>query len=141
MKRNDGTQVDRRIILYDGVCNLCNGSVRFVIKRDSAKKFSFAHLDSNKAKEILRESGIPEDQPRSIVLLINGRIYQRSTAVLRIVRELDGLWPVLYVFMLIPGSVRDWVYALIAKHRYRWFGKLNTCPVPDSEVLDRFLTW
>ncbi len=131
--------MNRQIVLYDGICKFCNGSVQFIIKRDSAKKFRFAHLDTDKAKEILKLSGIPENYTHSIVLYSHGRTYIRSSAALRIVRELDGLWPVLYVFILIPGIMRDWVYDLIASHRYRWFGKFESCPVPDMGDVDRFL--
>ncbi|MGD9899464.1 MAG: thiol-disulfide oxidoreductase DCC family protein [Calditrichaceae bacterium] len=132
--------MDKQIVLYDGICKFCNGSVRFIIKRDSARKFSFAHLDSDKAKEILKLSGIRENYAHSIVLFREGSAYLRSSAALRIVKELDGLWPVLYVFILIPGTIRDWIYDLIANHRYRWFGKYESCPVPDTGELDRFLT-
>ncbi|MGD9488936.1 MAG: thiol-disulfide oxidoreductase DCC family protein [Calditrichaceae bacterium] len=132
--------MDRPIVLYDGICKLCNGSVQFIIKRDSAKKFRFAHLGTDKAKEILKLSGIPEHYTHSIVLYNQGRTFIRSSAALRIAKELDGLWPVLYVFILIPGIIRDWVYDLIAGHRYRWFGKFESCPVPDMGDMDRFLT-
>lgn len=127
------------VVLFDGVCNLCNGSVRFVIERDPHKHFQFAPLQSETATTLIGGLANPLAMPDSIVLVDDGRLYVRSTAALRIARRLRFPWPLLWVFMAVPRPLRDWVYDLIARHRYGWFGKRDTCMVPTKEIRDRFL--
>lgn len=127
------------IILFDGVCNLCNGFVQFVIRQDSAQRFRFASLQSEIARELLRNQPPPGQGTESVVLIENGRYYQQSTAALRILRHLRGPWPLLYGFMVLPAFFRDGIYAWIAKNRYRWFGQRPACMLPTPELQARFL--
>ena len=125
------------VILFDGVCNLCSGAVRFVARRDPAGRFRFASLQSAAAARLLDGRGA--QLPDSIVLLQHGRVHTRSSAALRIARGLRFPWPLLAAFLLVPRPVRDWVYDLVARRRYRWFGKSDACMVPDAELRARFL--
>ena len=125
------------IILFDGVCNFCNASINFTIRHDKKGYFKFAPLQSEKAKELVGDLTTPE--PETVLLVENGKIYDHSTAALRVARKLNGLWPLFYVLMIIPKPLRDWVYSFIAKRRYKWFGRTEACMVPTPEVRDRFL--
>ncbi len=128
------------IILFDGVCNLCNGSVQFVLKHDAKKHFLFASLQSDAATNILlqlnRKSFKNYD---SIILVENGEVFIKSTAALRIAKKLTGLISFFYVFIIVPKPLRDLVYDYIAKNRYKWFGKKSQCMIPDKESAKRFL--
>ena len=126
-------------ILFDGVCNLCNGFVRFVIDRDPAARFRFAALTSPAAARVLRQAGVTAPLPDSMILVEGGRAYFRSDAPLRIARGLRFPWPLLYAFAVVPRFFRDRVYDVIAGRRYRWFGRRETCMVPTPEVRTRFL--
>lgn len=128
-----------RIILFDGVCNLCNALVRFVAARDPAGCFRFAPLQSERARSLLRGRGLEPESLPTIVLIEGARISTRSTAALRIVRHLRGLWPLLYGLILLPPPLRDWLYDWIARHRYRWFGRTEACQTPSPELARRFL--
>ncbi len=127
------------VVLFDGVCNLCNGAVRFIIRRDRAGYFRFAALDSRPAITLLAATPHAAPLPDSIVLVENGRTHLKSTAALRIARKLKFPWPLFYAFILIPRPIRDWLYGIIARHRYRWFGRRDECMVPTPELRDRFL--
>jgi predicted DCC family thiol-disulfide oxidoreductase YuxK len=131
------TSIDK-IILFDGICNLCSASVRFVIKRDTKKIFRFASLQSEFAKNALKGNEIL-NSIKTIVLLKGGKIYLTSDAALEISRELSGLWPTLYFFKIIPRFIRDAVYNFIAQHRYQWFGKTDSCWVPSPDLSARFV--
>ena len=126
------------IVLFDGVCNLCHGSVRFILKRDPREHFRFASLQSDPGRDLLREYDLPEDLS-TIVLIENGRAFHRSSAALRIARRLRGAWPLLAVFLVIPPPLRDLVYRFIANNRYRWFGKKDVCSLPEPGQAARFL--
>jgi len=130
---------ERPVILFDGVCNLCTGSVQFVIARDSRKRFRFASLQSPVAENLLGAQGRDGDRLESGVLVVGERTYRKSTAALLIARRLDGLWPLLAAFLLIPRPLRDAVYGWIGKRRYRLFGKRDACWVPSAELTERFL--
>jgi predicted DCC family thiol-disulfide oxidoreductase YuxK len=117
------------------VCNLCTGSVQFVIERDSRKQFRFASLQSPVAERLLGR----RDDLESMVLLQDGKIYRKSTAALRIARRLDGLWPALAIFLGVPRFLRDAVYDAIGRRRYRMFGKRDVCWTPQPELAERFL--
>ena len=132
------TDPNKPVILFDGVCNLCNASVNFVIDRDPADLFYFSALQSDYAREKLASYQVGEDL-NTIILLEDGKIYDRSTAALRIARHLSGLWPLLYAGILIPKFLRNAVYRWIAKNRYRWFGKTEQCRVPTTDLQARFL--
>ncbi|MBA2671698.1 MAG: DUF393 domain-containing protein [Gemmatimonadetes bacterium] len=128
------------VVLFDGVCNLCNASVLFVIDRDPTGYFRFAPLQSREAQRRLDQLGCgAAGDLSSIVLLEGGRCYRRSSAALRIARRLRGLWPLLYGFSVVPAPVRDLVYAWIARNRYRWFGQAAECRIPSPELRSRFL--
>ena len=126
-------------VLFDGVCNLCNGSVLFVIDRDPAGYFHFVALQSETARRLLAEHDGPPPDLSSIVLVEEGRVYTRSTAALRIARRLTGPWRLLHVCLLVPRPVRDAVYDWVARNRYRWFGKEEACRLPSPELRARFL--
>ncbi|KAA3622239.1 MAG: thiol-disulfide oxidoreductase DCC family protein [Bacteroidetes bacterium] len=128
-----------KVVLFDGVCNLCNGSVQFVLKRDKKGIFKFASLQSDFGQNILTKYGLPTDDYNSFVLVEGDRIFTRSTAALRVTRHLDGLWKFLYSFMIIPAPIRDAVYGIIARNRYRMFGKREACMIPQPEWKARFL--
>ena len=129
------------VILFDGVCNLCNHSVNFIIDRDPQARFRFAALQSPAAQALLAARGLPPPaaEPESILLLAGDKVHQRSGAALRIARGLRGAWPLLSAFLLVPAPLRDWVYRWIARNRYRWFGKSDTCRMPTPELKARFL--
>lgn len=129
----------KSIIFFDGLCNLCNSSIQFIIKRDKKGKFSFASLQSKYAKENLPYELIDAGNLQSIVYKKGEDIQVKSAAALTISKELSGLWPMLYIFIIIPMSVRDFVYDVIAKNRYKWFGKKDQCMIPSKELKSRFL--
>ena len=132
-------EAGRPVILFDGVCNLCTGSVRFVIERDARKQFRFASLQSPVAEKLLGAQGRDGDRLESVVLVVGERTYRKSTAALLIARRLDGLWPLLSALLVIPGPLRDAVYDWIGKRRYRLFGKRDACWRPQPELAERFL--
>ena len=127
------------IILFDGVCNLCNSSVQFIIRNDPKKLFLFASLQSDAASKILLQFRIKKLDLTSILFIENGLIYDKSTAILKISRKLKGGYPLLYGFIIIPRFMRDWMYQQLANNRYKWFGKKDICMVPSSDLVDRFL--
>ncbi|MBL7851753.1 MAG: DUF393 domain-containing protein [Cyclobacteriaceae bacterium] len=127
------------LILYDGVCHLCQGFVRFIIKRDPHRKFRFGFLQSPAGQDRLR--AFPDLTPGidTVVLIEGNRAYTRSTAALRIARQLSGGWPLFYAFVIVPPFIRDKVYDVVARYRYRWFGRSDACERPAEEVGDRFM--
>jgi predicted DCC family thiol-disulfide oxidoreductase YuxK len=127
------------LILFDGVCNLCNTSVLFIIKRDSKSVFRFASLQSELGKTMLREFNLPVTELNSVLLIHNGKLYQKSNAALEITRHLRGLWPMFYGFMIIPAFIRNGFYNWIANNRYTWFGKKDACMIPTPELKSRFI--
>ena len=127
------------IVLFDGVCNLCNGSVQFLLKRDPEGRFRFAALQSDAGRRLMAEHGLAVDGLSSVVLIEGGRAWQESSAALRIARHLPGAWKLLRVFAAVPRPLRDAVYRWIARNRYRWFGKTETCWLPTPELKARFL--
>lgn len=128
------------IVLFDGVCNFCNASVQFIIKRDPKAKFSFAALQSERGQELLAQNKLPMQHFDTIILAEGGKIYQKSTAALRIAKELSGMWPILYyACILVPPFLRNAVYSLVAANRYKWFGKREACMLPTPEQRARFI--
>ena len=125
------------IILFDGVCNLCNGFVDFIIKRDPEGNITFGALQSEEGKKLVEERGIPTDL-HTVVLIDGERFYTKSTAALLALRHLHSSWKLLVVFIAVPRCIRDFVYDDVVKHRYKWFGK-RTCRVPTAEEKKRFL--
>ena len=130
------------LLLFDGVCNFCSASVRFIIKRDKQAQFKFAHLQSEYGQQKLNEFDLNQDDPlQSMVLIENGQAYTRSTSALRIAKHLNWPWPIFYVFIIVPPFIRDAIYNFMGKNRYKWFGKKDECWLPTDERLkDRFIT-
>lgn len=128
----------KALILFDGYCNLCNGAVQFILKREKKAHFYFASLSWPVAEPILNSDDELKEVD-SIVLYDGERVYTKSSAALKIAAHLSGLWPVLTVFWIVPRFLRDPVYNFIARNRYSWFGKKDTCMMPDTEVSQRFL--
>ncbi|WP_410770025.1 thiol-disulfide oxidoreductase DCC family protein [Fontibacillus sp. BL9] len=127
------------VVLFDGVCHLCQGAVKFMIARDPRGVFHFASLQSAAAKRLLGDK-IPESGRLSTIVLVeDGSYYTRSTAALRIARKLRFPWPILYIFIWIPPIIRNAVYDWVAARRYRWFGRDEACMVPTQEIRNRFL--
>ena len=129
---------DSPLILFDGECNLCNGFVQFVIRRDPRARFHFAALHSAAGRRALEQAGVQAELPDSIVLISAGRVRVRSAAALAILRGLGWLWPLTSVFLLVPRPLRDAVYDWVARHRLRWFGRQQSCWVPTAALRARF---
>jgi predicted DCC family thiol-disulfide oxidoreductase YuxK len=130
--------MENSVILFDGVCNLCNGFVGFIIERDHQKVFRFSSLQSEFGQVTLKAHHLPADEFYSVILLQNGQVFQKSDAVLRIARQLPGYkW--LTVFKILPRFFRDFIYELVARNRYRLFGRQDSCMLPSKELLGRFL--
>lgn len=127
------------IILFDGVCNFCNGSVNFIIERDPQKYFKFAPLQSEVGEKLLKQNGVDKIETDSVVLIEDDKVYTHTTAALRIARQLSGRWSWFYGFIVVPSFVRDVFYKLFAKYRYQMFGKQDACMLPTPEMRERFL--
>ncbi len=117
------------LILFDGVCNLCNGFVNFLIVRDKGNRFQFGSLQSEKVKAILSHYNFSTENISTVILIEDNRLYSQSTAVLKIVRKLNGAWALMYAFIIIPKPIRDLLYKFVAKNRYKWFGKKDVCMI------------
>jgi predicted DCC family thiol-disulfide oxidoreductase YuxK len=131
--------MDHTIILFDGVCNFCNRTVNFIIDHDPDSFFRFAALQSESGQELLQKYGISQTNPDTLILIEEGEIFSRSTAMLRIVRRLSGWYSLLYDFIVIPAAVRDLLYDLFTQYRYTLFGKRAECRVPTKEERARFI--
>ncbi|MFC2112468.1 thiol-disulfide oxidoreductase DCC family protein [Bacteroidota bacterium] len=132
------TETESEIVLFDGYCNFCTGWVLFIIRRDRKKNFKFAASQTPAGAKLLLEFGIQELASHSIVLINNGIIFSKSTAALRIAKKLTGIWPVLYSLIILPRFFRDYFYELIARNRYRIYGKRDDCFLPGPQIRDRF---
>ena len=130
---------NEKVILFDGLCNLCNGAVTFIIKRDPGDAFRFAALQSDIGQKLLTGHRIDSTKVDSIVLIDGDRHYIKSSAALNIARHLSGGYPLLYGFMVLPRFIRDRIYDLIANNRYKWFGKRDSCMVPTPQLQAKFL--
>lgn len=125
-------------ILFDGMCNLCSSSVQFIIKNDPAAHFSFASLQSEKGKELIKQYDIPQ-HIESVVLVEKNNYFVKSDAALRISKNLTGLYKYLSMFRIVPRPLRDRIYGYVAKNRYKWFGKKDACMIPTPELRERFI--
>jgi predicted DCC family thiol-disulfide oxidoreductase YuxK len=132
-------ETSKNILLFDGVCNLCNGLVLFIIKKDPAGKFKFASLQSETGQQWLMRIGLVKNEFESFIFIQDDKYYLKSTAALKMLRHLGGVWKLLYVFILVPRPIRDFLYDLIARSRYRIFGKKDVCMIPTPELSERFL--
>ena len=133
----------KTLMLFDGVCNFCSGAVLFFIDRDPHERLVFASLQSELGQATLRAHGLPSDpalgSKATMVVIEGGRVYQRSTAALRVARLLRWPWPLLYAAVLVPRFLRDWAYDTFAARRY-WFGQSDQCRIPTPELRRRFVT-
>ena len=127
------------IVLFDGVCNLCNGSVQFLLRRDRRRRFRFAALQSAAGRALLEPYGLSTQTLETIVVREGGQARVRSDAALHLARRLPWPWPALAVFRILPRPLRDALYSFVARHRYRWFGRTESCMLPTPDVADRFL--
>jgi predicted DCC family thiol-disulfide oxidoreductase YuxK len=135
-----GPETEHALILFDGVCNLCEKTVQFIIRNDRSGHFRFASLQSSVAQELLRNAGYEHDALSSVLLLTGGTLYRKSRAGLQICRRLDGAWPVLYyLFAWVPTGLADKVYDYIGNRRYPWFGQKDQCWVPTPDLTARFI--
>ncbi len=128
-----------RLILFDGVCKWCNAWVSFTIAHDPAGQFKFATLQSEPAQRILRDLDLSTTDYQTFLLLEAGRVYTKSAAALRVIRQLSRWWPLFYLCVLVPAPLRDTVYDFVARHRYQWMGRTATCRVPTQAERDRFV--
>jgi predicted DCC family thiol-disulfide oxidoreductase YuxK len=133
------TQTPDNLILFDGVCNLCSASVQFVIRHDPAGKFRFAAIQSQVGREIFQSHGLDPADLQTFVFITSGRIFLRSDAAIEVVSRFGGAWRFLRVFQFVPRIVRDSIYSIIARNRYRWFGRKEVCMIPTPEIKERFL--
>ncbi len=128
-----------KVILFDGVCNLCNGAINFILKHDPKAQFKFASLQGTTGQKLLAQHDINPKETDSIVLIEPKRVSVKSSAALRIAKYLSKGYPLLYGFMIVPGFIRNAVYDFIAANRYKWFGKKDSCMIPTPELKSRFL--
>ncbi|HEU0013724.1 MAG TPA: thiol-disulfide oxidoreductase DCC family protein [Longimicrobium sp.] len=128
------------IVLYDGVCGLCDRSVQLILRNDRRGRFRFAALQSDAGRALLEKFGLSPEALDSVVLVEGDQAWRRSRAALRIARRMDAPWPLLWPLTIVPRPVADFFYNLVAKNRYRIFGKLDACMIPPPEVRERFLS-
>jgi predicted DCC family thiol-disulfide oxidoreductase YuxK len=131
---SDFYQINNPIILFDGVCNLCNSTVQFIIKHDKKSLFRFASLQSETGQKILQDFKQDTSDFTSFILFADNTIYTRSTAALMVAKQLSSPWWLLYSLMIIPAFIRNSIYNFIAKRRYQWFGRTETCQLPDRRI-------
>ncbi|MFA0962879.1 thiol-disulfide oxidoreductase DCC family protein [Roseivirga sp. BDSF3-8] len=131
--------LSKDIVLFDGVCNLCHGAVNFIIDRDPAGRYHFASLQSEPGRELLQKYDVDPDKIDSVVLVRADMVFTKSRAALEISRYLRGPWPLLYVFKIVPSFIADAIYDLVARNRYKWFGKQDQCRMPDAALRRRFI--
>ena len=128
-----------KIILFDGVCNLCNGAVTYIIKRDKKNVFKFAALQSEIGQQLISKFNIDTSKVDSIIFIDGEKHYTKSSAALHIAKQLSGAYPLLFGFMVVPKFIRNSIYDYIAKNRYKWFGKKESCMIPTAELKSKFL--
>ncbi|MFK5878541.1 MAG: DCC1-like thiol-disulfide oxidoreductase family protein [Flavobacteriaceae bacterium] len=127
------------LLFFDGVCNLCNSSVKTIVKKDHHQKFKYASIQSDAAKEILLQFDDYNSEIDSIILLNQNQLFYKSSAILRVCKILGSWYNFLLIFWIIPKPIRNWMYDFVAKNRYRWFGKRESCMLPSEELKERFL--
>jgi len=130
---------DEQIVVFDGVCNLCSRSAHFILRNDRSRVFKLATAQSAIGRQLLADAGIDPDNVETFVLVRAGHAYFRSDAALEVVNKLDWPWRALKILRFIPRALRDPVYRLVARNRYRWFGRKATCMVPTNDIRSRFL--
>lgn len=130
---------DFKIILFDGVCNLCNSSVNFIIDHDKNNIFKFTALQSETGQNLLKEFSLNAEEFDSVILIDGNNFYSKSTAALKIAKEFPSIWKSLYIFILVPAPLRNIIYDMISRNRYRWFGKKDSCRIPTPALKEKFL--
>jgi predicted DCC family thiol-disulfide oxidoreductase YuxK len=130
---------NRKIVLFDGVCNLCNSSVQFILTRDKKNQFLFGSLQGETGQAYLEKFKLPPGTLNSFMLVEEGVLYTKSTGALRMLKHIGGAWSLLYAFIIVPKFIRDAVYSLVANNRYKWFGKQETCWLPSPALKEKFL--
>jgi predicted DCC family thiol-disulfide oxidoreductase YuxK len=129
----------RFIVIFDGVCNLCESTVIFIIRRDKLGKYKFASAQSDAGKKLQFQYGLNALELGTMILIKDGLAYTKSDAVIGIAEHLDGCWKLLVLFKIIPKKIRDWAYTRVSKNRYQWFGKKRACMMPSKDIKARFL--
>lgn len=132
-------EINQKIVLFDGVCNLCSSSVQFILKKDKKNQFLFGSLQGQTGQQYLKKFNLPADTFNSFMLVENNKLYTRSAAALRMLKHLGGAWSLGYAFTIVPEFIRDAIYKWIAKNRYKWFGKKKECWIPTPALKERFL--
>lgn len=132
-------EINSPVILFDGVCNLCSNVVQFVIKRDKKNLYQFASLQSSFGQSVLKKYNLSGQYLNTFILLQKDKVYTKSTGALIVAKNLSGFWPALYIFILIPPFIRNFVYDIISKYRYTWFGKNEICWIPSPKLKSKFL--
>ncbi len=138
-RMNGKPEIQNPIVLFDGVCNLCNAAVLFIIKRDKKNLFRFASLQSSFGQSVLQKFHLSSDALNSFILFEKGKVYTRSAGALLVAKKLSGVWPLLYAFIVVPRFIRDAVYNFIANNRYKWFGKKEACWIPSPALQAKFI--
>ena len=131
--------IDNPVILFDGVCNFCNGAINFVLKQDKKEIFRFAPLQSEAGKKFLQQYNLSTKEFDSFVLIDNGKVYKKSAASLRVMNKLPWYWKEAQILWIVPGFIRNAIYDFIATNRYKWFGKKEQCMIPTPEMRSRFV--
>ena len=127
------------VVLFDGVCNLCNASVNWLIDHDHKNIFRFSALQSSYGKSAVEKYNLTGNYMDTVILVEGDKAYQRSTAALRILKHIGGFYSLLYIFIIVPPFIRNFVYNIVAKNRYKWFGKKESCRIPTPELRSRFI--
>lgn len=138
---NDAAPLPDYLILFDGVCNFCNATINFTLRHDKRNLFYYAPLQSKLGQQLLEKYDLAGKGLDSFVLIEKGKAYVKTTAALRVARKLNGGWPLMYAFIIVPPFIRNVVYNIIAKNRYRWWGKRESCMVPTPDIRKKFLDW
>ncbi len=135
----DDNTKNKKIILFDGVCNLCNASIDFLMKVDKKQTLYFSSLQSEFGQEILKKNNFSTEKFDSFLILDQGKLYHKSTAAIKTLSSLTGIWKLAKLFFIVPKPIRDYIYSLVANNRYRLFGKKDTCRLPTAEEKRRFI--
>ena len=132
-------EISKSVILFDGYCNLCNSQVNSILRFDSKKFFYFSNLDSSFSKKVIKENKVESLEGKTIILFHNNKIIIKSNAAIKIAYLLGGFFKIFIIFKILPNFIRDGIYDVISRNRYRWFGKSDSCYIPKKEILDRFI--
>ena len=132
-------EISKSVILFDGYCNLCNSQVNSILRFDSKKFFYFSNLNSSFSKKVIKENKVESLEGNTIILYHNNKIIIKSNAAIKIAYLLGGFFKIFIIFKILPNFIRDGIYDVISRNRYRWFGKSDSCYIPKKEILDRFI--